>query len=454
MSQTISRRTVLRAAGTVVALPFLEGMRATPPLAGQTKPAVTMPHRTAFFYVPNGMHMPDWLPEKTGESFALPATLQPLAEFRGQLNVLSGLTLDGARAHGDGPGDHARSVASFLTGAHPRKTDGAGIQNGISIDQLLAKATSAATARLPSLEIGMEGSAPAGRCDSGYSCVYTSNMSWRTATSPVAKEINPAALFDRIFGSRDDRQNREMAARRRRHRRSILDLVGDQARDLNRRLGTDDRRKLDEYLYAIREIERRLDGSDKLGNDEPDTSNFPRPAGVPRAWKDHLNLLLDVMTLAWQTDSTRIMTFMFGNAGSNRSYREIGVSQGHHDLSHHGNSSEKQREIGKINLYHMQLFASFVKRLQETPDGDGSLLDTSLLVYGSGIADGNRHAHDELPIITVGNGGGRYRTGRHIQFADETPLTNLYQTILEQSGAKNTRIGDSSGTLGELVARQ
>ncbi len=451
MNRTLSRRTVLRAAGTVVALPLLDIMRPRQALAGPTIGPTGRPLRTAFFYVPNGMHMPDWLPQQQGAEFELPSTLQPLAAFRKKLNVLSGLTLDGARAHGDGPGDHARSVAAFLTGAHPAKTDGAGIRNGVSIDQLLAQKSPAAEARLPSLEVGMEGSAPAGRCDSGYSCVYTSNMSWRTETTPVAKEVNPAALFDRIFGSRDQRQNRQMAARRRQYRRSILDSVRGQAQTLTEQLGSDDRRKLDEYLYAVRDIERRLEGSDKLPPAEPDAGEFTRPAGVPRAWDEHLNLLLDVMTLAWQTDATRIMTFMFGNAGSNRSYRDIGVTQGHHDLSHHGNSTEKQQQISKINRYHVQLFASFVQRLHDTPDGDGTLLDSCLLVYGSGIADGNRHAHDGLPIITAGSGGGRFQTGQHFHFADETPLTNLYQTILEQSGVTNTPIGDSTGILRKLV---
>ena len=324
----------------------------------------------------------------------------------------------------------------------------------ISIDQMLAGQTAAAKTRLPSLEIGMEGSAPAGRCDSGYSCVYTSNISWRTPTTPVAKEVNPAALFDRLFGAQDERENREMAARRRKYRRSILDSVRGQAQAMHHKLGSDDRRKLDEYLFSVRNVERRLEGSDKLETGEPDPSDFPRPAGVPRVWDEHLNLLLDVMTLAWQTDSTRIMTFMIGNAGSNRSYRNIGVNQGHHDLSHHGNSPEKQTQISKINLYHMRLFASFLQRLQQTSDGEGSLLDNSLVIYGSGIADGNRHAHDGLPIITVGNAGGRYHTGRHYRFSDETPLTNLYQTILGQAGVRDLTIGDSTGTLPQLVARK
>ena len=452
MTTTISRRTVLRAAGTMIALPLLEGMQPRTARACLGGSAPPLPRRTAFFYAPNGMHMPDWLPAETGPLDRLPATLQPLADFQDQLNVLSGLTLDGARAHGDGPGDHARAVASYLTGAHPKKTDGAGIRNGVSVDQILAQRSDAATTRLPSLEIGIDGSAPAGRCDSGYSCVYTSNISWRTPTTPVAKETNPAALFDRIFGSRDERENRQMAARRRKYRTSILDGVRGQANFLHDKLGQNDRRKLDEYLHAIRDVERRMAGSDSLDPREPEAANHIRPDGVPRQYAEHFSQLLEVLQLAWQTDSNRVMTFMLGNAGSNRSYRDIGVKQGHHDLSHHGNSQEKQAQISKINLYHMNLFAEFVSKLQNTPEGDGTMLDQCLLVYGSGIADGNRHAHHGLPILTVGSGGGQFRTGRHVRFPKETPLTNLYRTILEQAGVSDADVGDSSGALPELVA--
>ncbi len=453
MTRSISRRTVLKAAGAVVALPFLEIMRPSRVMA-QTATATERSaalHRIAFFYSPNGMHMPAWLPTTVGSDFDLPETLAPLAEFRDKLNVLTGLTLDGARAHGDGPGDHARAVASYLTGAHPRKTDGAGIKNGVSIDQLLVQKTTAGKSRLPSLEIGMEGSAPAGRCDSGYSCVYTSNISWRTESTPVAKEINPAALFDRLFGSQDEREDSVAAERRRLYRKSILDAVRAQAGTLHQNLGSDDRRKLDEYLYSVRDVEKRLASSEKLDQPEIDASDYPRPEGVPREYAEHMNLLFDVMTLAWQTDSTRVMTFMLGNAGSNRSYRDIGIKEGHHDLSHHGNSEEKQNKIKQINLHHTELFAGFIKRLAAVPDGNGSLLDSSLIVFGSGIADGNQHAHDGLPILTVDSGGGLYKTGQHLRFDAETPLTNLYQTIMQQAGMPDTRIGDSNGVFRELM---
>jgi hypothetical protein len=451
MKHKIDRRTMLRGLGTAVALPFLEAMLPQRVMAGAVATTGRLfPQRTAFFYVPNGMHMPDWTPRATGRDFELASTLQPLHAFRDRLNVLSGLTLDGARAHGDGPGDHARSVAAYLTGAHPRKTAGAGIFNGPSVDQILASHVGRDT-RLASLEIGMEGSSPAGRCDSGYSCVYTSNISWRTATTPVTKEIDPAALFDRLFGSRHERESAEASALRRTYRKSVLDFVQHDARKLHRALGTDDQRKLDEYLYSVRDVEKRIEGADKLEQTEAEVPDYPRPEGVPNDYAEHMQLLFDVMALALQTDSTRVMTFMYANAGSNRSYRAIGVKEGHHDLSHHGNNQEKQTSISQINRYHMQLFAGFLERLQAIPEGQGSLLDHCTIVYGSGIADGNRHAHDALPILTIGDNGGKFQVGRHIRFPGETPLTNLYLTMLRNAGAPIGSIGDSNGILSQLV---
>ena len=452
MHKTINRRTALKGVGTALALPLFEAM--TPRIAfGATASRrggmLAAPQRTAFFYVPNGMHMPDWTPKAVGANFELTKTLKPLEKFQSRLNVLSGLTLDGARAHGDGPGDHARSVAAFLTGAHPKKTDGAGIYNGPSVDQVLAGHVGKAT-KLASLEVGMEGSAPAGRCDSGYSCVYTSNISWRTATTPVAKEVNPAALFDRLFGSQDERASKIASAKRRYYRKSVLDYVRQDAAKMHRALGANDRRKLDEYLFAVRDVEKRIEGADALDQPETEVPDYPRPEGVPRDYAEHMKLLYDVMVLAFQTDSTRVMSFMYANAGSNRSYRDIGVKRGHHDLSHHGNNKDKQAQISKINHYHMQLFSYFLERLESVEEGGQSLLDHCTIVYGSGIADGNRHAHDTLPILTVGNHGGNFRTGQHIRFDKETPLTNLYLTMLNQSGMSIDSLGDSTGILSEL----
>ncbi len=449
----INRRTVLRGFGAVVALPWLEAMttRSLSRSANSQPSASTeAPQRTAFFYVPNGMHMPDWKPLKKQDGIQLSKILRPLNKHRDKINIYGGLTLNGARALGDGPGDHARSVAAFLTGAHPKKTGGAGIYNGPSVDQVLAQQVGDRT-RLPSLEVGMERSAKAGKCDSGYSCVYSSNISWRTPTAPVAKEINPAALFDRLFGSTDERESNQAAENRKLYRRSILDLVKQQAKSLHRQLGAADRQKLDEYLYAIRDVERRLQSSNKLEEKEIDVPDYPRPEGVPREYEDHIKLLFDVMVLAFQTDSTRVCTFMYANAGSNRSYRNIGIRHGHHDLSHHGNDKEKQKQISRINQFHARLFSYYLDKLASIREGDRSLLENCMIMYGSGIADGNRHAHHALPIITVGSGGGRYVTGQYFRFPKETPLTNLYLTMLQGAGADVVSFGDSNGTLDQIL---
>jgi hypothetical protein len=447
--RTISRRTVLRGIGAAVALPVLEAMspnRFAFGLPSLATSAQATPVRLMFVYLPNGQHMPDWTPEAVGSDFELPPILKNLEKFKGQMNVLSGLALDGARAHGDGPGDHARAVAAFLTGAHPRKTDGSDIFNGVSIDQLAASRIGHLT-RLPSLELGTEASAPAGRCDSGYSCAYTSNMSWRTETSPVAKEIDPAFVFDRLFKGSEMALTPEERERRDRRRKSVLDFVAEDAKSLHQALGANDKRKLDEYLHGIREIEQRLAKSEKLRHEDAELPDLYRPEGVPRDYGEHLKLLMDMVVLAFQTDSTRVVTLMFGNAGSNRSYKQIGVADGHHDVSHHGNSAEKQAKISLINQYHSQLFAYFLERLNSIQEPTGSLLDNSMIVYGSGIGDGNRHNHDDLPILLAGRGGGSIEAGRHLRFARNTPLTNLYLTMLNKVGVAETKFSDSTSPL-------
>jgi len=451
MSRTtrISRRAVLRGLGVTISLPWLEAM--LPLRALSQEPGGKPPVRMAFLYVPNGMHMPDWTPTSTGVLSELPATLQPLADFRSSLTVLSGLTLNGARALGDGGGDHARSAAAFLTGAHPRKTDGADIHNGVSVDQMAASKIGTLT-KLPSLELGLERSGKAGNCDSGYSCAYTSNLSWRSPESPVAKEIDPAAVFDRLFGDSTTDQSEMQRARQNRYRTSILDLALEDAQDLQRKLGGADRHKLDEYLYAVRDIERRLAS---VNPEEAAASNgrdYPRPDGVPDKWEQHAELMFDLMTLAFRTDATRVMTFMFTNEGSNRSYPQIGVSEGHHDLSHHGNDTGKQAKISQINLHHMTMCAAFIRKLANTTEGDGTLLDNCMVVYGSGIGDGNAHNHDELPIVLLGRAGGTIAAGRHRRYPKETPLTNLYLSMLERVGAVVPTLGDSTGRLDDLAS--
>lgn len=445
----ISRRTVLRGLGTAIALPWLEAMSSTA-RARLASDGTKEPLRLVYFFVPNGIHMPDWIPDQEGPLEKLPAILQPLAEHRSKLTVLSGLTLNGGRALGDGPGDHARCVASYLTGAHPYKTDGKNIKNGISIDQAAAQVVGPQT-RFPSLELGTEPSSQGGRCDSGYSCVYTSNMSWRTPTSPMTKETNPQALFDRLFGSGEAGEGQRGQEQHSRYRKSILDLVSDEAQSLQRQLGSADRRKLDEYLYAVRQIEREIDQVEKLTTLETGVDDFPRPAGRPKEFTDHIRLMMDLMVLAMQTDSTRVMSYMFTNAGSNRSYPNIDVRAGHHNLSHHGNDPEKQAQISKINRHHASIFCHFLDRLAATPEGDGTLLDHAMIMYGSGLADGNRHAHHDLPILLAGGARGTIRAGRHVRYPKDTPLANLYLGMLHRLGEEADSFSDSTCPLEDLA---
>ncbi len=446
----INRRTVLRGLGTMLALPWLEAT-STQVFGGAKSNlgSVAAPKRMAFLYVPNGMHMDDWTPKKEGRDFEMTPILNEFGGFRNEMTVLSGLALNGARALGDGGGDHARSVAAFLTGAHPRKTDGANIMNGVSVDQVAARKIGNLT-RLPSLELGTEASAPAGKCDSGYSCAYTSNMSWRTATSPVAKEVDPSLVFDRLFSGSAQKLSPSHFASRNKNRKSVLDYVMEDAKSHHRDLGENDQRKLDEYLIAVREIENRISRADKLSHADLDMNDFERPEGVPREYEEHVKLQMDMMILAFQTDATRISTFMFSNAGSNRSYREVEVPEGHHDLSHHGGNKDKQVGISKINRYHARLLNYFLTKMSSVKEGDGTLLDNSMVVYGSGIGDGDRHNHEDLPIVLLGRGGGAITPGRHIRYDRETPLTNLYLSMLDRMDVSVDRLGDSNGRLAGL----
>ncbi len=445
MPVSLSRRTVLRGLGTAIALPLLDVMSPTRLLAAAAAESKS-PMRMGFFYVPNGMHMPDWTPGNEGKGFDLKPTLAKLADHKNDFNVLTGLTLDSAAAHGDGGGDHARSVAAFLTGAHPRKTNGADIQNGISVDQATAQQVGQAT-RFGSLELGLEASSQAGNCDSGYSCAYASNMSWRGPTNPVSKEIDPLAVFDRLFAGQTIKETRTAKSVREKYRKSILDFVLEDAQRLHRALPAVDQRKLDEYLYSVRDVEKRVNGAERLMVGEDGVPDYPRPSGVPKELAKHSELMMDMVALAFQTDSTRILSFMFTNAGSNRSYPEIGINEGHHELSHHGKSEHKQEGIAAINRYHAERFSYLLSRLKGVHEGDRTLLQNCMLVYGSGISDGDRHNHDDLPILLAGNAGGRIESGRHIRYKNGTPLCNLYVWMMQQMGAKVDKFGDSNGVL-------
>ena len=442
MTQPISRRTVLQGVGATLALPWLEAMG--PMVSWADAPARRTPNRLAFFYVPNGVHMQDWTPAGEGPLGQLPRILKPLTPVKDQLLVLTGLTADKARPNGDGPGDHARAMAAFLTGCQPRKTDGADIRAGVSVDQVAASRIGDQT-RLASLEIGCDPSAMAGNCDSGYSCVYSSTISWRSATTPVPKLVNPRQVFDRLFGA-DSGADR---ARRERQRNSILDFVRADSASLQSRLGANDRRKLDEYFAAIRDIEERIARAARMP--QPAAPNVQLPAETPGSYEEHIRLLCDLLVLAFQTDSTRVATFVFANEGSNRSYSFIGVPDGHHDLSHHENNPVKQAKIRQINTFHMTQYAYLLTKLKSVQEGDGTLLDHCMLVYGSGNSDGNRHNHDDLPVLLAGKGCGNLRTGRHVRFRRDTPLNNLWLALLERMSCNLERLGDSTGRLTGLV---
>ncbi|REJ86806.1 MAG: DUF1552 domain-containing protein [Planctomycetota bacterium] len=438
----LPRRTVLKGIGAGLALPFLEAMA---PRAGFAAGGEA-PRRMAFVFFPNGVIMPHWKPTEAGVEYTLPKTLAPLAAHQKDLLVVSGLAHDKARANGDGAGDHARSCAAFLTGAQPRKTSGADIQAGQSVDQVAAEQVGSQT-RLPSLELGIEAGRQAGSCDSGYSCAYSSNISWKSATTPMAKEINPKAAFERLFGT--GVEDARARAERDFYRKSILDFVAEDANRLRGRLGRNDRRKLDEYFSSVREIETRIVRAEE--ETQASLPDMAPPEGIPVELTEHIRLMYDLMTVAFQSDTTRIATFMLANEGSNRSYREVDVKEGHHQLSHHRDDEEKMASLQRIDQYLVEQFAYFLERLKSIPEGDGTLLDNCMITYGCAISDGNRHNHDDLPVLVAGGGGGSITTGRHLQFESETPMNNLFLSLLDRMGVQIDSLGDSTSRLDGLT---
>lgn len=395
--QPLSRRTLLRGLGVSLALPWLEAMGPLNAWADDSKKPKGGPNRLAFIYVPNGKNMADWTPAKEGADFELPAILEPLKDVRGEFSILTGLTADKARSHGDGGGDHARACAAYLTGAQPRKTDGTDIRSGISADQVAASRMEG-DMRLASLEIGCDKSSMAGDCDSGYSCVYSSNMSWKSATQPNPKEVNPKIVFERMFTTGSDGQRAQEGARR----KSLLDLVREDVKDLNGRLGAGDKRKLDEYASSVRDIETRMDRAAKLPPIK--VPEYPKPSAIPESYEEHLKLMSDMLVLAFQTDVTRVCTYMFANEGSNKAYPIINIKEGHHELSHHGKNPEKMAKIREINKFHTTQLAYLLKKLKSVKEGDGTLLDHCMIAYGSGNSDGDAHNHDNLPVLLAGGG--------------------------------------------------
>lgn len=438
--KALPRRTFLRGAGMTMALPLLDAM--VPALAATRLTPANPAVRIGFVYVPNGIIQKNWLPSKQGTGFEFPSTMKPLEPFRDRLNVLSGLAQVNGRALGDGPGDHARAGATWLTGVHPKKTEGVDIHAGVSADQIAAREFGKTT-QLASLELGLEEQSLVGGCDSGYSCAYTNTISWRSPTIPNPVEVNPRAVFERLFGDGD---STDPASRLKRMREdsSILDYVRASVKRLQPELGTRDNRKLSEYLEGIRDIERRIQKAEQQNA----TMKMPvlqRPAGIPDDFEEHAKLMSDLLVIAFQTDMTRVVTYMLAHEGSNRSYRSIGISDGHHSLTHHQNNQDKIAKVVQINEMHLKTFAYLIDKLNSTPDGDGSLLDHSMILYGSSISDGNAHTHDDLPLVMVGRASGGIRCGQHIRYPKDTPMNNLLLTILDKAGVPTEHLGDSTG---------
>jgi hypothetical protein len=447
--KAIARRTFLKGlAGTTIALPLLDSMIPAMMNAGEAASSKA-PVRLSFSYVPNGIINlnGEWKPGKTGYGFEFAPTMKALEPYRDRLLVLSGLTQNGGRALGDGGGDHARAGASWLTGVHPKKTEGADIHSGISADQIAAKEFGKQT-QIASLEIGLEAAGLAGGCDSGYSCAYTNTVSWRSPTTPLPVDVNPRSVFERLFG---DGQTTDPAARlaRMKEDNSILDFMMEDVSRMKSGLGARDKGKLSEYLDAIRDIERRI----QLAEAQNGKFKMPvmdKPSGIPDDFDEHAKLMIDLQVIAFQADLTRIGTFMIAREGSNRSYKQVNVPDGHHSVTHHQNDPEKISKTTKINEVHVKTFAYFVEKMKSTPDGDGSLLDHSMMLYGSSINDGNRHTHDDLPLVLVGGANGQIKGGRHLAYPNETPMNNLLIGMLDKAGVKTEKFGDATGEIDHL----
>jgi len=452
----LPRRTFLKGLGTAVALPMLDAM--IPAFARAATSGAKAPARMAFVYFPNGVQMDSWIPRRTSEPLPqtgseigplpeeLPRVLEPLRDYRQDFSMLRGLTVDGGRAHGDGPGDHGRAGASYLTGAHPKKTFGKDIQTGVSVDQYAAQRLGNQT-RFASLELGCETGIQGGNCDNGYSCAYSNSISWRTPSTPNPPEVQPRAVFERLFGSVDMERDPERRAKLERYKKSVLDSVLHDAKRLQGDLGGDDRRKLEEYLYAIREIEGRIQRTEQQNSLATPSIDAPPPS-VPEHYTEHTRLMFDLMTAALQTDSTRIITFLMAIEQSNRAYREIGIPDSHHGLTHHGGDLEKIEKCIQINRYQMEQFAYFLGKLKSTPDGDGTLFDHVMVTYGSGLS--RDHDHDDLPTLIAGGGNGLFHLGRHIKYPVETPLANLHVAMMDKMGIPAETFADSTGKLGYL----
>jgi hypothetical protein len=446
------RRHFLRGLGASIALPTFTSLGGTKLLASQEAAALATsatgaPLRTAFIYFPNGAIPASWWPAQTGSDLNLTGTLEPLSNIKSHLQILGGLDQANAEGDKDGAGDHARGNSVFLTGVRLNKS-ATDIRAGISIDQAIASQVGEQT-MLPSLEMSCDSEQPTGDCDSGYACAYVYNVSWKSPTTPMPPERNPRLVFERLFGAGSPGERAANLRRRRAEQRSILDFVMEDARQMESRLASQDRGKLDQYLTGVREIEQRLQRAERAK--QPKDPGIDAPAGISQDYAEHIGITFDMMLLAFQSDLTRVSTLMLSHDGSNRSFDHIGISEGHHDLSHHRNDEERIAKIAQIDRWYVEQLAKFLEKLKNTPDVDGkSLLDNSMIVYGSGNADGNRHTHSNLPIVLAGGGGSTLQTGRYVNHGSR-PLCDLFLSVADRMGVTGLdRFGDSTGRLGDV----
>jgi hypothetical protein len=443
IKKAISRRTILRGLGAAVGLPLLDAM--VPAMTALAQTPAKVVRRLGAVYHPNGVIYDKWLPTGVGSNFELSPTLAGLAPFKDKLVVVTGLYADQAEALGDGGGDHSRACGAWLSGVHVKKSDVV-VESGISMDQIAAKAFESET-QLSSLQLQMDDNSLVGSCDVGYSCAYSSTVSWLTPTLPLMTENNPRMVFERLFGASDSTDPNVRAARLTQDR-SLLDSVTARVKELQRSLGAEDKRKVNDYLTSLRDVERRIQKIEEQSAKEvPDVA---RPAGIPESFDEHARILYDLQLLAYQADITRVITFMYGREQSPRPYPQVGVPEPHHAMTHHQNDPEKMAKCAKIQQYHMELFAEYLEKLRNTPDGQGSLLDHTMILYGSAISNSDRHSHGPLPSLVVGGGGGTIKGGQHLVYPEHTPLTNLQLTMLNCLGVRTEKLGDSTGQFKEL----
>ncbi|HJN46501.1 MAG: hypothetical protein CL477_03690 [Acidobacteria bacterium] len=437
----LPRRTFLRGLGATLALPLLDAM--VPAASALAQTAASPTKRLGFIYIPNGANMLKWTPSTDG-ALELSPILSPLAPVKEHVVIPTGLAHRQAEAWGDGNGEHSRASGVWLNGVHPKRTEGADVRAGTTADQIAAQALGQGTP-LPSLEISIENSYVVGNCDNGYSCVYTNTISWRSPTTPLPMEHNPRVVFERLFGEGGTTTER---LARLREDRSILDAVRDDMTRLERKLGAGDRVRVSQYLDAVREIERRIQRVEAQADEAELPENLARPVGIPESFDEHARLMFDLQALAFQADITRVFTYLIGREQTAQSYPEIGVPDAHHATSHHQMDPGKLEQYAKINTYHVDLLAGFLKQLQSTPDGDGSLLDQSLILYGGGISDGDQHSHIDLPLILAGGGAGQLEGRRHVRYPTDTPMTNLLLAMLDKAGVVHAeQFGDATGRL-------